>query len=157
MFGALDFVYLPNREVSADLAHWSRAGPDKRHWMVSPHPSVDVRGHDAAVCLGCGPPRGALVRVLVGGVTLARDDRRAVDGGRSTGKRGCVNDCRLRDRTMYPITCHIADSKRVSRQCADPPPVRHRCFDRRGKACLDAPARSDPDWMVRTRKGRWCW
>ncbi len=26
MFGTLDFVYLPSRDVSADLAHWARAG-----------------------------------------------------------------------------------------------------------------------------------
>ncbi len=26
MFGPLDFVYLPSRDVAADLAHWTRAG-----------------------------------------------------------------------------------------------------------------------------------
>ena len=28
MFGPLDFVYLPSRDVAADCAHWSRAGGD---------------------------------------------------------------------------------------------------------------------------------
>jgi hypothetical protein len=49
MFGPLDFVYLPSRDVSADLGHWSRAGGE----VVFAIERFDTRV--AMVSLGEGP------------------------------------------------------------------------------------------------------
>jgi hypothetical protein len=49
MFGPLDFVYLPSRDVAADLAHWTRAGGE----VVFAIERFDTRV--AMVALGDGP------------------------------------------------------------------------------------------------------
>ena len=49
MFGPLDFVYLPSRDVAADLAHWTRAGGE----VVFTVERFDTRV--AMVALGEGP------------------------------------------------------------------------------------------------------
>lgn len=49
MFGPLDFVYLPSRDVAADLAHWTRAGGE----VVFAVERFDTRV--AMVSLGEGP------------------------------------------------------------------------------------------------------
>lgn len=49
MFGPLDFVYLPSRDVAADLAHWTRAGGE----VVFAVERFDTRV--AMVALGEGP------------------------------------------------------------------------------------------------------
>jgi len=49
MFGPLDFVYLPSRDVATDLAHWARAGGE----VVFAVERFDTRV--AMVSLGEGP------------------------------------------------------------------------------------------------------
>jgi hypothetical protein len=49
MFGPLDFVYLPSRDVVADLAHWTRAGGE----VVFAVERFDTRV--AMLSLGDGP------------------------------------------------------------------------------------------------------
>ena len=49
MFGPLDFVYLPSRDVAADLAHWTQAGGE----VVFAIERFDTRV--AMLTLGAGP------------------------------------------------------------------------------------------------------